>query len=67
MKIIKFTDDLTLKVIDGTKTQTRRLVKGQPKYEVGDICRVNDSDYCVEITNIRCERLQDIFKLVEKQ
>lgn len=59
-KGINFTEQMFRNVIDGTKTQTRRIVKGQPKYEIGDICRVNDSEYTVEITDIRCERLQDI-------
>lgn len=65
---MKFNKDLIRPLIEGTKTQTRRLHE-QPKYSIGEVVKVfiagdaseNElSKVRLRITGIRIEKLKDI-------
>jgi len=58
MKTMKFNETTEPLVLSGRKTETRRIVKGQPKFEVGDVFEVADRRF--QITELRCEKLAEI-------
>lgn len=72
MKRLPFNQMFITMILEGSKTQTRRVIKPQPKfdppkvqellncpYKIGEIVSVSDTIF-LKITDIRVERLQEI-------
>jgi hypothetical protein len=59
MKSIKFTPEMVQAILNGQKTQTRRPIKSECPYSVGETLYVQDNLH-IKITDIRAERLQAI-------
>ena len=59
MKSITFPNVCVRLILDGNKTQTRRL-GDTCRYKVGDRVYVRESHIHLEITDVRAEHLQDI-------
>lgn len=59
MKTINFAPYLKKLVLNGKKTQTRRPVKGEPKYKLGEVVNVEGTDCNIIVTGVRGERLKN--------
>lgn len=60
-KTISFNHRMLKAVVDGNKTQTRRLIKSsQPKYEQGEVIQIKGSEVLLRVLSIRKEKLYDI-------
>jgi len=60
MKTIKFTNEMIERILEGKKTETRRPIKGQPKYTLGREYRIEGTDIVVYIKDISAHELQDM-------